>query len=66
MTIDPLIKRIVVDPPAPVPSSGARILGVLSLTAFIGTVLYAKWVAPQAIEQQIKKDMFSTPAPSSH
>lgn len=67
MTIDPLIKRIVVDPHCPgVPSNSLRIISVLSFAAFVGTVMYAKHVAPQSIEDRIRKEMFSsTPAPSS-
>lgn len=68
MTINPIIKRIVVDPHSiGVPSNSLRIISVLSFAAFVGTVMYSKHVAPLAIEERIRKEMFSTApaAPSS-
>lgn len=66
MAVDPLIKRIIVDPPAKgVPSSGLRFLCGLTFVAYVGSVLYAKHVAPQAVQDRIRAEMFTTPAPSS-
>lgn len=59
MAIDPLIKRIVVDPPSVgVPAPGLRLVSALAFAAFVGTVIYSKHVAPQALEERIKKEMF--------
>lgn len=63
MPMDPLIKRIIVDPPAKgVPSSGLRFFCGLSFAAYVGAVLYAKHVAPQSMEERVRRELFTVPA----
>lgn len=67
MAIDPLIKRIIVDPPAPgVPSKGLRLFCGVSFAVYLGAVLYAKHVSPRDIHERIRKDMFTAPPSSGH
>lgn len=68
MTINPIIKRIIVDPhSAGVPSNSLKLVSLLTFASFVGAVIYSKHVAPLAIEDRIRKEMFSTApaAPSS-
>lgn len=64
--MDPLIKRIVLDPQPPgVPSSALRFFTMLGFTAYVGAVLYSKHVAPLDIQDRIKREMFPAPNSSS-
>jgi hypothetical protein len=64
--MDPLIKRILADPQAPgIPSSGLRLAAMLGFTMYVGAVLYSKHVAPLAIQDRIKKEMFPPSSSSS-
>lgn len=66
LNMDPLIKRILADPQAPgIPSSGLRLAAMLGFTMYVGAVLYSKHVAPLAIQDRIKKEMFPPSSSSS-
>lgn len=63
MPLDPILKRVALDPPLPyTPSTAMRWGTGLSCMAFVAAVIYAKWQEPRRIEEQIKRDMFKTPA----
>jgi hypothetical protein len=63
MALDPVLKRIISDPHVPhMPSAAMRWGTGLSCLTFVGAVIYAKWIEPRRIEEQIKRDMFKTPA----
>jgi hypothetical protein len=34
----------------------------ISCVTFVAAVIYAKWVEPRRVEEQIKREMFQTPA----
>lgn len=57
--VDPMIKRIFVDPAVPLPPKSVRLASVLGLAAFLGATLYAKHVAPRALEAEVTRDMYS-------
>lgn len=63
MALDPVMKRIIVDPHVPhMPSAAMRWGTGLGCLSFVAAVIYAKWVEPRRVEEQIKRDMFKTPA----
>lgn len=53
--MDPIIKRVFVDPPVPLPPKSIRLASVLGLAAFLGATLYAKTVAPKHMEAQVRR-----------
>jgi hypothetical protein len=42
--VDPIIKRIILDPPAPLPHKALRVASVLGFFAYVGSLAYAKLV----------------------
>ncbi len=56
--MDPVIKRIIVDAPAPLPPKSARVFAIAGFAVFVGAVIYAKHVAPRGIEAKVAKEMF--------
>jgi len=57
--MDPILKRIIVDPPAPLPPKSLRVAGVAGFALFLGAVLYNKLVVPQDLQAKIAKDMYA-------
>jgi hypothetical protein len=67
MALDPILKRIIVDPHVPyMPSAGMRWGTGLGCLSFVAAVIYAKWVEPQKQEEQIRREMFGTKASPAH
>ena len=60
--MDPMIKRIFVDPAVPLPPKSVRLASVFGLVSFLGLTLYAKHVTPQQIEADVARDMYSKAA----
>lgn len=63
MALDPVLKRIIVDPqvpgyaPAPV-----RLLAGLGFVGFVGAVIYGKWVEPSKVAERVGKEMYAQSA----
>jgi hypothetical protein len=57
--MDPIIKRVFVDTPVPLPPKSVRLAGVVGLLGFLGAALYAKNVAPARLEAEVARDMFA-------
>lgn len=55
--MDPIIKRVVVDPAVPLPPASVRAFGVLGLGAFLAAVAYAKFVTPGRMQEEVYRDM---------
>lgn len=55
--MDPIIKRVVVDPAVPLPPKSARVAGVLGLGLFVAAAAYAKLVAPGQMQEEIYRDV---------
>lgn len=57
--MDPMIKRIILDPPVKMPPSSLRMAGVVGFFAFTGLTFYGKFVMTKSMEQKIAKDMYA-------
>jgi hypothetical protein len=67
MALDPILKRIIVDPavpgyaPAPV-----RLLAGLGFVGFVSAVIYGKWVAPTHLAERVAKETAAAAAGAHH
>jgi hypothetical protein len=57
--MDPIIKRVLVDPPVKLAPKGIRLASSLAFCGFLGAVFYAKNIAPGQMEADIARDMYS-------
>ena len=63
--MDPIVRRVFVNAPAPLPAKWLRMASVAGFLTFVGLTAYSKHVAPLAIQEEIAKDMFKKTAKSS-
>jgi hypothetical protein len=56
--MDPIIRRVFVNAPAPLPPKWLRMASVAGLLTFVGLTAYSKHIAPLAIQESIAKDMY--------
>jgi hypothetical protein len=57
--MDPMIKRIIIDPQVPLPPKSLRVAGIGGFAFFLGAVLYNKLIVPQDLQAKIAKDMYA-------
>ena len=63
--MDPIIRRVFVNAPAPLPPKWLRMASVAGLLTFIGLTAYSKHVAPLAIQDEIAKSMYKQSQPAA-
>ncbi len=59
MAMDPIIKKVFVNTPVPLPPKSVRLVSTVGFLAFVGATLYAKHVSPKQMEAEIARDMYS-------
>lgn len=63
--VDPILKRIMVDPIQPMPPAWARVTFAFGFVGFLGAVLWSKHVSPKEMERRIARDMYAS-VPEHH
>lgn len=57
--MDPVIKRVFVDTPVPLPPKSFRLAACAGLVFFLGATLYSKHGAVRTLESEVARDMYS-------